>query len=71
MMTADLELTEEILQQIETSLTERLNNLELYEYFQLSSELKDIMLALLPTSKPSENIFAKDPIESIQEFFER
>ena len=27
------------------------------------------MLELLPTSKPSENIFAKDPIDSIQDFF--
>lgn len=27
------------------------------------------MLKLKPTSQPSENIFAKDPIESILEFF--
>jgi hypothetical protein len=26
------------------------------------------MLSLLPTSKPSENIFAKDPVQSIEEF---
>lgn len=56
--------------QIEENLTSRLNNLELPDYFQLSPDLFDIMLALVPTSKPSENIFAKDPIESIEEFFD-
>jgi glycogen debranching enzyme len=70
MMGSDVELTEDILQQIETNLKERINNLELHEYFQLSHELKETMLELLPTSAPPENIFAKDPIESILEFFD-
>jgi hypothetical protein len=71
MMSFDTELTEEILTQIEENLTSRLNSLDLVDYFQLSPDLFDIMLVMVPTSKPSDNIFAKDPVESIEEFFDK
>lgn len=69
-MSFDTELTEEIMTQIEENLTSRLNSLELPDYFLLSPDLFEIMLSLVPTRKPSDNIFAKDPIDSIDEFLD-
>lgn len=66
MMSFDMELTEEILEQIQTNLASRLQDLQLYEFFQLSPDLRDILLASVPVRKPSDNIFAKDPIELIE-----
>jgi len=42
-----------------------LTYLKLHEYFQLSPDLEVLMLSLVPPSQPSENIFAKDPIQAI------
>ena len=44
MMSFDVELTEEILAQIEENLLNRLSHLKLYEYFQLSEDTEMIML---------------------------
>jgi hypothetical protein len=61
-------LTGEILSQIEQNLLNRLIHLKLHEYFQLSKDTEEIMLASVTPRKPSENIFAKDPIEIIEDF---
>jgi hypothetical protein len=46
----------------------RITYLKLYEYFQLSDEIAGTMLAAVKPRKPSENIFAQDPIEIIESF---
>ena len=67
-MSFDVDLTEEILVQIEENLLNRLMHLNLHQYFMLATETFELMLSLVPTRKPSENIFAKDPIEAILDF---
>ena len=62
MMSFDVDLTEEILVQIEENLLNRLIHLNLHQYFILAAETFELMLSLVPTRKPSDNIFAKDPI---------
>lgn len=68
MMSFDVELTEEILAQIEQNLLNRLVNLKLHQYFQLSEDTQALMLSAVEPRIPSENIFSKDPIEAIEEY---
>ena len=47
------QLTLEMLEALKLELEEILDNLKLYEYFQLSSDLEELMLSFWPPSKPS------------------
>lgn len=48
-----------------------LYELNLEEYFILSQEVEKTLLAAVAPRKPSENLFARDPIDLIEEFIEK
>ena len=49
-------------------LVTRVTALKLEEFYRIPDDLIDKFMSIVPPSKPSDNLFAKDPIDVIENF---